>query len=166
MREYILEQRQIIPRPLDEVFPFFADAGNLERITPEWLRFEIVTPRPIPMAVGTRIEYRIRWRFVSLSWLTEITEWNPPYQFVDVQLKGPYSLWHHTHRFESVPEGTLMTDIVRYALPWGPIGTLAHWLGVRRDLERIFAYRRQVIEELFPPVDKSAISALAASPGP
>lgn len=151
MQEYVLEQRQIIPRPLDEVFPFFADAGNLERITPDWLHFEIVTPRPIVMEVGTRIEYRIRWRFVSLAWLTEIIEWNPPYSFVDVQLRGPYALWHHTHRFEPVPEGTLMTDIVRYGLPWGLIGRLAHWLTVRRDLERIFAYRKEVIDELFPP---------------
>lgn len=160
MREHRLEQRQLIPRPLEEVFPFFADACNLERITPPWLHFRIVTPTPIVMAVGTRIEYRIHWRFLKLAWLTEITEWNPPYGFVDEQRRGPYALWHHTHRFEPVPEGTLMTDIVRYRLPLGPLGELAHWLTVRRDLDRIFAYRRQVIEQLFPPKDSRALVRL------
>ena len=158
MREHLLERRQFIPRPLDEVFPFFADATNLERITPAWLHFEIVTPQPIVMAVGTRIEYRIRWRFLSYSWLTEIVAWEPPHGFVDVQLRGPYALWHHTHRFEATPEGTWMTDRVRYALPLGPIGEMAHRLAVRRDLERIFDYRRQVIEELFPPVKAEVAS--------
>jgi len=139
---HTLRREQRLPGTPDEVFPFFADAGNLEAITPPWLGFSIVTPRPIPMHAGTIIEYRLKLHGVPLRWLTQIEAWEPGVRFVDRQLRGPYALWHHTHEFEPVPGGgTLMRDTVRYALPLGPAGALAHALFVRRDLGRIFDFR-------------------------
>jgi ligand-binding SRPBCC domain-containing protein len=147
MTVHLLERQQFLPRPPEIVFPFFADAANLEIITPPWLHFRILTPLPITMNEGTRIAYRIRWRWVPWRWLTEIIAWNPPRGFVDQQLQGPYRLWHHTHQFKAQAGGTLMIDTVRYALPLGPLGSLAHRLVVRRDLERIFDYRKLVVEQ-------------------
>ena len=127
------------------VFAFFADARNLEAITPPLLRFRVVTPEPIAMGAGTMIRYRLRVHGVPVNWLTEITEWEPPHRFVDTQVKGPYALWHHTHTFEPDGDGTLMRDVVRYRVGFGPLGTLANALLVRRDLEAIFDHRaRQV----------------------
>jgi len=143
---HVLRREQWLPRPPEAVFGFFADAGNLEAITPGWLSFRIVSPRPIGMRAGALIEYRLRLHGAPVSWLTRIEEWKPGVRFVDAQLRGPYELWHHTHEFE--PDGaggTLMRDTVRYALPFGPLGTLAHRLLVRRDLERIFDYRRDYL---------------------
>jgi ligand-binding SRPBCC domain-containing protein len=141
---HTLRREQTLPGTPDEVFPFFADAGNLEAITPPYLRFEIVTPRPIAMGEGTLIEYHLRLHGLPISWLTRIEVWedtHPPLRFVDQQLRGPYALWHHTHEFEAAPEGTLMRDTVRYAIPFGPLGELAHALFVKRDVNRIFDYR-------------------------
>ncbi len=149
IRFHTLRRRLWIPRPIDEVFAFFSDARNLEAITPSWLGFRILTPGPIRIAEGTRIRYRLRLHGIPVGWETEIREWKPPHRFVDVQLHGPYQLWHHTHRFEPRDGGTLMTDIVRYRLPLGIIGRLVHRLKVRRDVERIFDYRAQHIPELF-----------------
>ena len=146
---YQLQREQFIPRPLAEVFAFFGDAGNLESITPSWLRFEIVTPRPIAMKQGARIEYRISWRFLRMSWKTDIVEWRPGECFVDVQVSGPYRLWRHTHTFESRSGGTLMRDSVQYEMPFGVFGRVAHRLRVRRDLERIFDYRAAQIAARF-----------------
>jgi ligand-binding SRPBCC domain-containing protein len=143
LRYHTLRREQRLPGPPADVFAFFGDAGNLEAITPPWLRFEVVTPRPIPMRVGTLIEYRLALHGLPLRWLTRIEAWEPGERFVDVQLAGPYGLWHHAHEF--APDGnggTLMRDVVRYALPAWPLGELAHRLFVRRDLERIFAFRR------------------------
>jgi hypothetical protein len=138
---HTLRRSQRLPGDPPEVFEFFADAGNLEAITPPLLRFEIVTPRPIEMRVGTIIEYRLRLHGAPLRWLTRIEEWEPGVRFVDMQLAGPYRLWHHTHEFEPDGRGgTIMRDIVRYALPYWPLGELAMPL-VRRDLDRIFAFR-------------------------
>lgn len=148
MSDYELHREQFVPKPVDEVFAFFADAGNLEAITPPWLNFRIVTPRPINMRVGTFIEYEIRWRFVRLRWLTEITEWRPGVCFVDEQIRGPYKRWHHTHRFEPADGGTRVIDLVRYRLPLGPIGDLMHLVQVRRDLDGIFDFRRERIDAL------------------
>jgi ligand-binding SRPBCC domain-containing protein len=141
MTIHVLERQQWVPRPPDEVFPFFAEAANLERLTPPWMRFEMLTPPPIEMTVGTHIQYRVHWWFLPIRWLTEIVEWSPPTRFVDVQLRGPYKLWHHTHTFEPVDGGTLIRDTVRYALPLGPLGQAAHRLAVRQDLKAIFDYR-------------------------
>jgi ligand-binding SRPBCC domain-containing protein len=145
MQEYRLVSDFVIPRPRGEVFAFFSDAGNLERITPPWLNFRILTPLPIRMAEGSLIEYRIRLKGVPMSWRTLISRWDPPDAFVDEQIKGPYALWHHTHEFIEVEGGCRMIDTVRYALPMGVLGRVAHGLFVRRDLERIFAYRREHI---------------------
>jgi ligand-binding SRPBCC domain-containing protein len=146
---FLLHREQRLPGSPEEVFPFFADAGNLEAITPPWLGFRIVTPRPIEMRPGALIEYRLRLHGLPLRWRTRIEEWVPSERFVDRQLSGPYRLWHHTHSFRPHPEGgTVMTDTVRYALPLGPLGSLAHALLVRRDLERIFDYRAEAVPAL------------------
>ena len=147
---HVLRREQRIPGGPDSSFGFFADAGNLEAITPPWLGFRIVTPRPIEMRAGTLIEYRLRLHGVPVSWLTRIEEWEPGMRFVDAQLTGPYKLWHHTHEFAPDGEGgTIMRDTVRYALPYGPLGELAHGLFVARDLDAIFDFRtRRVAEAL------------------
>jgi hypothetical protein len=143
---HTLHREQRLPGTPDEVFPFFADARNLEAITPPILRFEVVTPGDIEMAVGTLIQYRLKLRGVPVSWLTSIQAWEPPHRFVDTQVRGPYALWHHTHTF--VPDGdgaTLMADTVRYAIGFGPFGDLAHRAFVKRDVEGIFDFRREAI---------------------
>jgi ligand-binding SRPBCC domain-containing protein len=149
MPEYQLRRQQFIPKSIETVFAFFADASNLEYLTPPWLHFKIRSPLPIDMKTGTLIDYTIRWRMLPVAWQTEILEWTPPYQFVDQQIKGPYRLWHHRHTFEVNAGGTLMTDFVRYALPLGTLGTIAHGLMVKRDLKAIFDYRFNRIAERF-----------------
>jgi len=149
MRVHVLERSQRLPRPPPEVFAFFADAHNLEAITPPFLGFEVVTPRPIDMGQGTLIEYRLRLRGLGLRWLTRIEVWEPGERFVDRQLRGPYRLWHHIHLFEPDGPDTLMRDVVRYAMPLGPLGELARAVLVRRDLERIFDFRAEEIARRF-----------------
>lgn len=148
MRIHTIERRQIIRRPIEQVFSFFVDVENLDKITPPWMHFRVHTPTPITMCVGARIEYTIRWRGWPMRWLTEIEKWLPGKRFVDRQVRGPYRLWHHTHDFDAVGDETIMDDIVRYALPLGPIGRIAHAILVRRDLERIFDFRAGRIQEL------------------
>ncbi len=155
MLEYTLVREQFLPVPLRAVFAFFADPANLEAITPDWLHFHIVTPLPIYMEAGAIIRYSLRWHGVPLSWKTEIREWRPPYEFVDEQLQGPYRLWHHTHTFRSVNEGTAVTDVVRYALPLGPLGWLAHSLIVRANLNAIFDYRAEQVARRLTAVSAS-----------
>lgn len=138
----------LVPRPPESVFPFFAEAANLETITPPWLSFTLLTPRPIAMHVGARIEYRIRIHGVPVRWRTEITAFEPPHRFVDEQVAGPYRLWVHEHRFVRVEGGTRCEDHVRYALRGGPLAPLLHRLFVRRDIERIFAYRALRLREV------------------
>jgi hypothetical protein len=143
---HAIERTQLVPQAADEAFAFFADAFNLEAITPPWLRFSVVTPRPIAMAPGTLIEYSLMLHRLPISWLTQIAVWEPGVRFVDVQLRGPYALWHHTHEF--APDGaggTVMRDVVRYALPLGPLGEVARRAFVARDLERIFAFRHAAV---------------------
>jgi ligand-binding SRPBCC domain-containing protein len=149
MKFHTLRREHWIPRTVDEVFAFFSNAGNLEEITPRFLGFRILTPGPIHMAAGTRIRYRLSLHGAPVKWTTEIRRWDPPRGFVDVQLSGPYELWHHTHRFEALNGGTRMTDVVRYRLPFGWIGRAMNALKVRRDVERIFDYRNQRIDEIF-----------------
>ncbi len=150
MKGHLLQRSQLIPRPRHEVFAFFADAHNLERITPPSLRFRILTPGPIPMRAGTLIDYRLSLFGVPFGWRTLIEAFEPGVRFVDTQLAGPYRRWHHTHLFEDAPGGTLMHDRVEYELPLGPLGDLAHALLVRRQLHAIFDHRREVIGRLFP----------------
>ncbi len=149
MKEFLFHAEVWLPRSRDEVFWFFSDARNLEALTPSWLKFEVLTPAPIAMQPGALIEYQIRVHGFPIGWRTEITEWSPPFRFVDVQLRGPYRLWHHTHIFEEREGGTLCTDEVRYR-PRG--GALVNWLFVRRDVERIFQYRQQKLREIFAAV--------------
>jgi hypothetical protein len=140
---HTLIREQVLPLQPGDVFPFFADAANLEAITPPWLRFHVVTPEPIEMRRGTLIEYRLKLHGLPVNWLTRIEEWEPGSRFVDQQIHGPYRLWHHTHEFHEHPDGTLMRDTVRYALPYGPLGELARRAFVARDLQRIFDYRAE-----------------------
>ncbi len=135
-----------IDRPIDEVFAFFADATNLEALTPPWLRFRIETPSPIEMHAGANIDYRLRLRGIPIRWRTLISKWEPPRAFVDEQIKGPYRLWHHLHTFEEQDGGTLVRDRVTYS-PLG--GWLVHQLFVKADLKRIFEYRTQQLIEQF-----------------
>jgi ligand-binding SRPBCC domain-containing protein len=142
----VLERTQRVGLPPEEAFAFYADARNLEAITPPWLGFRVTTPEPIEMAAGTLIEYRLRLHGIPIRWRTRIAVWEPPHRFVDVQLRGPYALWEHTHTFE--PDGagaTIIRDRVRYRLPLGPLGGLAHAALVRRDLRRIFDFRRDAV---------------------
>jgi len=146
---YRLERTTFIPRPRSEVFAFFSDAANLERITPSSLKFHIITPQPIAMHAGTLIDYELRLHGIPLRWRTLIETFDPPNGFSDLQLRGPYRLWRHHHTFEDAPGGTTMNDRVDYELPFGPLGTLAHALFVRRSVNQIFDYRTQVIRDLF-----------------
>ncbi len=140
-----------LPQPRGHVFNFFADAGNLEIITPSWLKFEVLTPLPLQMRPGALIDYRLRIHRLPIRWQTEIVEWEPSSRFVDVQRRGPYKLWHHTHTFAERDGGTLCADHVRY-YPRG--GRLIDRLFVRRDIERIFKYRQERLLQLF---DKSSV---------
>lgn len=134
------------PRPLDEVFPFFADAFNLQILTPEFLNFRVVTPAPIEMHVGTTIDYQIRLHGIPIGWKSLISAWEPPFRFVDEQVRGPYKFWHHEHTFEVRDGGTLIRDDVHYGVPGG---WLAHTLLVRRDLAAIFKYRAEKMRAQF-----------------
>ena len=133
-----------LPLARDQVFAFFAEATNLERITPPALGFNIVTPGPLHLSAGTRIDYRLRLFGIPFSWQTEIQRWDPPEAFVDVQRRGPYQHWVHTHRFREEHGATIIEDEVQYALPYAPLGELVFPL-VRLQLHRIFRYRQQAI---------------------
>jgi hypothetical protein len=143
-----LERTQLVARPREEVFAFFADASNLEAITPPFLRFRIVTPTPIEMRPGAAIDYALSLHGVPLRWRSRITVWEPGVRFVDEQERGPYALWRHTHEFESRVDATVVRDVVEYALPAGPLGRIARGLFVDRALARIFDYRRDAIRRL------------------
>jgi ligand-binding SRPBCC domain-containing protein len=145
-RGWVLEAAIFLPRPVESIFPFFADAGNLERITPRHLQFHVITPRPIEMRAGAIIDYRLKIRGLPFRWRSEITAWEPMVRFVDEQRRGPYRWWIHEHTFESVPGGTIARDVVQYGVPFGAI---AHTLLVRRDVMSIFAYRTKVLQDLF-----------------
>jgi ligand-binding SRPBCC domain-containing protein len=150
MTIHTLHRRQEVPAPLEEVWPFFATPENLEEMTPDALRMTIITPKPLVMKDGALFDYVVQTHGVPMRWTTYIADYAPPHRFVDVQLKGPYSLWHHTHTFESLPNGgTAIEDTVRYAMPFGPLGAIAHALLVKRDLESIFAYRHKMIVDKF-----------------
>ncbi len=146
-RTLIVEQEVSSPR--DEVFAFFDRPENLAEITPPWLDFEILTPPPIEMRRDALIDYVVRLHRLPVLWSSLIAVYEPPDRFVDVQLRGPYSFWHHEHHFTETPRGTLIRDEVRYAMPLGLLGDLVHRVSVRRQIERIFAYRRAKAAELF-----------------
>ncbi|MHC4821012.1 MAG: SRPBCC family protein [Planctomycetota bacterium] len=166
MSERYLERTQFLPLPRSEVFAFFSDAGNLERITPEFLRFRILSPMPIEMKPGAEIRYRLQMFGIPFHWKTVIETWDPESSFTDVQEKGPYSLWHHTHEFHAVPGGTLCVDRVRYRLPMGVLGDIAHALFVKRSLRRIFDHRHGVIETLLADAAPAAAVDVPVGPEP
>lgn len=134
-----------MPYRVDQVFDFFSDAFQLEALTPPWLNFEVLTPRPIVMAAGRLIDYRLRLHGIPLQWQSRIYVWEPPVRFVDMQTKGPYRSWHHEHIFEECDAGTLCRDLVRYSVPGG---WLVDWFLVRPDLLKIFSYRRDRFPQL------------------
>lgn len=145
MKEELFTATQEVPASREAVFAFFSDPSNLQTLTPPWLAFEILTPAPLPVGEGAVYDYRIRLRGLALRWRTLIEVWEPGRRFVDRQILGPYALWHHTHGFEDLPGGgTRLTDRVRWRVGFGLLGRLVAPL-VRRDIARIFAYRRQVI---------------------
>jgi ligand-binding SRPBCC domain-containing protein len=145
-RVHVLEREQRVELSPAHAFEFYGDALNLEAITPPWLGFEVTTPAPVDMRAGTLLDYRLKLHRVPVRWRTRIEVWDPPLRFVDVQLSGPYSLWEHTHEFEPAGvDATVIRDRVRYALPLGPLGELAHRLFVGRDVERIFDYRQEAV---------------------
>ena len=146
-KDYVLTARTRLSRPIADVFRFFAAAENLARITPPELGFIIKTPTPITMAAGANIDYTIKLWGIPVGWRTEITHWNPPYEFEDIQTKGPYAKWVHRHRFTEDGPSTLMEDEVRYRLPLGVLGRVAHFV-VQRQLRRIFEYREATIRTL------------------
>ena len=149
MRIYTLKRQQLIRRPLGEVFSFFSKPENLAILTPKKLGFQILSPLPIPMKEGALIDYTIRLIGLPVRWTTLISLYEPPHRFVDVQIKGPYSYWHHTHSFAACDDGTVVSDEVRYAMRLGIIGQMIHELAVKRELNRIFTTRRHAIERIF-----------------
>lgn len=147
-RGYRLTGVTHIPRPREEVFAFFADARNLQTLTPPWLHFQIITPGDIVMQAGAEIDYRLRVRGIPIAWQTVIDAWDPPHGFADHQRRGPYRWWQHAHRFEDESGGTRMIDTVEYGVP---LGFILHPLLIRRDLRAIFAYREEMMRRIFPP---------------
>ena len=144
---YQLIREQWLPKPIEEAFAFFSRPENLEEITPPLLGFHIIHAEK-ELHAGSLIEYRLRIRGLPMHWLTEIEVWEPPYRFVDNQLRGPYKRWHHEHRFAEKDGGTLISDCVEYELPFGILGQIAHAVMVRRDVESIFEFRQKRLEEL------------------
>lgn len=149
MKTNTLKRQQLIRRPLHEVFPFYSRPENLGLLTPPNLRFHMLTPAPIHMKDGALIDYVIRLYGKHLRWTTLITHFDPPHAFADVQLRGPYSFWHHTHTFIETDDGTVVTDEVRYAMPFGLIGRIAEHLVVKRQLKKIFDFRERQTEAIF-----------------
>jgi ligand-binding SRPBCC domain-containing protein len=148
-RPFRIERAQTVMRPRNHVFEFFADALNLERITPAFLRFRVLTPPPLVMAAGTVIDYRLRLHGVPVRWRALIEEFVPGRTFTDVQVAGPYRSWRHRHEFTDVAGGTEVRDVVEYEMPLGPLGALARALFVGRSLERIFDFRRRAVAAIF-----------------
>ena len=149
MRIRTLHRQQRIPAPLPKVFAFFSEARNLGDLTPPWLNFQFGDQTDVELRPGTLIHYALSWHGLAIKWTTRIEDWHPPTSFIDVQLKGPYGMWRHTHSFTEFERGTLMRDEVEYALPLGWIGDLAAGWRVRRDVERIFDYRAEQIAAIF-----------------
>ena len=149
METHTISRTQVIKRPLKEVFAFFERPENLSLITPPSLGFTILSPQPITMREGALIDYTIKIHGIPMHWTTMITEYDPPHRFVDVQIKGPYRFWNHTHTFRETEEGTEITDEVKYIIPFGALGRLINGLRIEKDLRDIFDYRKKVIEEYF-----------------
>lgn len=150
MKVYRLEYEQFVPYPVEDIFGFFEKAENLEQLTPENLKFKILTPSPVKMNVGRLIDYTIKIFGINFHWRTMITDYYKNKKFIDEQLKGPYAFWHHTHSFKSVNDGTQINDKILYSLPFGVFGRIVHALVVKSELSKIFDYRQKVMNRLFP----------------
>jgi ligand-binding SRPBCC domain-containing protein len=148
VKVHTLQTENWLPLPIDKVFEFFGDAGNLDPLTPPWLHFQIITPRPITMGQGTLIDYRLKIHKIPVRWRSEITVWEPPHLFVDEQRKGPYIQWIHRHEFATRGEGTVIRDHIDYAVPGLIFEPLLHHFFVKPDIQTIFAFRQQKIQEL------------------
>ena len=148
-RTYTLTREQDLPGDLESVFSFFADVENLELITPSWVGFRVLTRMPCEIRAGTILDYRIRLVGVPVRWRTRIMTWEPPFRFTDLQERGPYASWEHTHSFEKITDGVRMRDTICYTMPFGFVGTLAHVIAVRSSLRRIFDYRYEVLAREF-----------------
>jgi ligand-binding SRPBCC domain-containing protein len=157
VKTYGLKKQLWLPQPREKLFEFFSDPYNLDRLTPAWLKFKILASGPVEMRQGTFLNYRLRIRGFPIRWQSQITAWNPPSRFIDRQTKGPYSLWIHEHRFEDCEGGSLIKDNVKYAVLGGSV---VQKLFVAPDLERIFRYRHQVLEELFNPMKRQPSKSL------
>jgi len=157
MKTYRFESQLWLPQARDQIFKFFADPRNLERLTPDWLHFEILTAPEIEIGEGTLVDYRLRLRGIPLRWQSEIQVWQPPHRFIDRQTRGPYSLWVHEHTFTEKDNGTVVGDKVEYAAPGG---RLVQKFFVAPDLERIFQYRHRVLEEIFQSADRAVGQSL------
>lgn len=147
-KTYILKRRQWVEQPIGVVFDFFSRPENLQIITPAFLDFKI-TEAPPELQAGSLISYTLRLHGIPVRWKTEIMAWNPPNSFVDVQILGPYTLWHHRHTFTAEGRGTVIEDEVHYRLPLGLLGRIAHLAVVGRDLSTIFDYRSEKVRTLF-----------------
>tara|TARA_Y100000034_G_scaffold79183_1_gene95116 strand:- start:50 stop:505 length:456 start_codon:yes stop_codon:yes gene_type:complete len=149
LKIHTLEIKQRFNCPIEKVFQFFSSPENLAVITPEKMGFRIMTPTPIIMNEGRLIDYTVKVLGIRVRWRSLVTSYQTPHEFTDEQILGPYSFWHHRHKFEEVKEGTLMTDTVTYAMPLGLLGRFMHWLTVRRQLDNIFNYRKEKLERIF-----------------
>ena len=157
MKTYNLKFEQYIDLPVNDVFNFFSRPENLSLITPARLKFDILTPTPIKMKEGQLVDYSLRIMYIiKLHWRTLITHYEKPYKFVDQQLKGPYTLWHHTHTFEEKDGGTLIRDELKYAIPFGILGRIVHALYVKYDIRSIFRYRQKILDDIFTEIKKQS----------
>lgn len=148
MATYQLRCEMLVPLGIEEVFSVFENPYNLIKITPPWLDFRVTNGEPVTMRMGAEIHYTLKMKGIPMKWTTHITEYAPPFRFVDQQFKGPYSLWRHLHTFEETPDGVLVKDAVDYILPMGPIGRIAQPI-VKRDLLEIFSYRQKALAEMW-----------------
>ena len=150
MKTYSLEFEQFIDLPIEDVFDFFSKPENLSLITPPRLRFDILTPTPLEMKEGQLIDYSLKILYlIKLHWRTLITDYHKPYKFIDQQIKGPYTLWHHTHTFEEKDGGTLIKDNLKYVIPFGWIGRAIHFIYIKHDINGIFQYRHKILNDIF-----------------
>jgi len=151
MKVYSLEFNQFVPHKIETVFSFFEKAENLEQLTPGNLKFKVLTPSPIKMNIGRLIDYTIRIFGLNFHWRTMISDYKKNDSFIDEQLKGPYAFWHHTHSFTESKSGTLINDNILYSMPFGIFGRIAHFIFVKRSLLKIFNYRQETMDRIFPP---------------
>jgi ligand-binding SRPBCC domain-containing protein len=157
MKTHVFECEMLAPLSVRDTFSVFEDPYNLARITPPWLHFKILTAN-LKMRKGAEIDYSLAWMRLPMRWKTGITEYEPPFLFVDEMTKGPYSLWRHRHTFRPSEQGTIVTDRVEYALPLGPLGEIAHQVLIRRQIKEIFLYRQRILDGIFAEISSQPLT--------